>query len=78
MTKQRQHVSARTRSIGITPAERAAVAISHGLFEIRAYLRVRCAHDPQAQRLSRVAEHAADLLCPRDPVGTYGDGDSQG
>ena len=60
---------------GLVQRTRLELATAHGLWEVRAFLRVRCAHDPQAQRLAQVAERAANLLCPLDPSSDYAEAD---
>jgi hypothetical protein len=50
------------RSPKLTPE----VALGHALYEVRAFLLTRCTAYPQAPRLARVVERAADVLCPAD------------
>jgi len=71
----RTHRSTHTRSTDISHAQREAVALAHGLAEVRAVLAVYCKHLPQQPRLTRICEHAIDRLCPRDPVGDFEGGE---
>lgn len=64
----------RTKSIGVKPAQRHAVAVAHALHAARAFITTRCPPSPERDRHARALEHAVEHVLPADPGGAYGEG----
>jgi len=60
---------------GLSAAQREAVALAHGLAEVRAALVVHLKHLPQQPRLTRICENAIDRILPSDPRDVGDDND---